>query len=446
MNVIDTIPVRNREKILWRALLPIQNLLSVEQVESWCKEVGYVWRDRIFGPMVTLLACIKKELEPGVSARQIEDWVASFDIGNPENLRDGHDFCDARKRLPLAIFERALHCVGNIAAAKARLSFGLSVRNLDGTGLKAPRTEENCSAFGHSSSNLGKSVLPVVRLLCLICAATGAVIRVAMGSWKESEMRLLLGMLGSFPKNILVVGDTAFGSYLALEKLRAQDCHGLFRNHRTRRKECIERLGRGDELHLLHRPCPCDSAFPDLIRQTPRQQIVRIIRRMIHRKGYKSYELEICTTLLDPKIYLADELILLYLDRWTIEGDFRSIKHAFDIDRLTAKTPDVIKKEIYSGLLAYNVVQTMMSLSGKDVRTLSTTRARELLSDACDTMREASTIRLPQIYNHILKLIGSAVVPEQERPPEPRLVIINDNRYRKLKESRAQWKIKNHVA
>jgi hypothetical protein len=446
MNVIDTIPVRNREKILWNALLPVQRFISEEQVKGWCKEIGYVWRDRVFGPMVTLLACIKKELKPGMSARQIEDWMASFSIGEPEDSRDGHDFCDARKRLPLEIFVRALQHVGNEAAAKAKRSFGLVVRNLDGTGLKAPRTEMNRSAFGHTPSGLGQSVLPVVRLLCLICAGTGAVVQVAIGSWKESEMRLFLGMIASFAQNMLVVGDTAFGSYLALWKLRAHGCHGLFRNHRTRRKECIERLGADDELHLLCRPDPCDSAFPELMREVPAQQIVRVIRRMIHRQGYKSYELEICTTLLDPNAYPADELILVYLERWAIEGDFRTIKHAFDLERLTAKTPDVIKKEIYSGLLAYNLVQATMSLLGKEVRTLSTTRARELLLSCCDRMRDAPTVRLPQIYQQLLTLIGSARVPDQERLPEPRYVIINDNRYRKLKGSRAQWKIKNHAA
>ena len=110
---------------------------------------------------------------------------------------------------------------------------------------------------------------------------------------------------------------------------------------------------------------------------------------------------------------------------------------------LTAKTPDVIKKEIYSGLLAYNLVQATMSLPGKEVRTLSTTRARELLLSFCDRMRDAPTVRLPQIYRQLLELIGSALVPAQERPSEPRYVIINNNRYPKLKGSRAKWKRKN---
>jgi hypothetical protein len=443
---IDTIPDGNRGKILQSAVLPVQRFISAEQVEAWCREIGYVWRDRVFGPMVTLLACIRKELYPGTSARQLEDWIASFGIGDPEDSRDGHDFCEARKRLPLEIFVRALQKLANTVAAKAKRRFGLAVYNLDGTGLKAPRTKANCAAFGHTSSGLGQSVLPVVRILCLICAGTGTVVQLAMGSWKDSEMRLFLDMLDSFAQNIIVVGDTAFGSYLALCKLRAHGCHGVFRNHRTRRKQCIERLGADDELHLMRRPDPCDSAFPDWIRQAPAQQIIRVIRRMVHRPGYKSYEVEICTTMLDPIAYPADELILIYLERWNIEGDIRTIKHAFDLDRLTAKTPEVIKREIYSGLLAYNFVQATMSLSEKDVRTLSTTRARELLLSCCDQMRDAPTVRLPAIYRRLLSLIRGARAPFQERLPEPRCVIINNNRYRKLKGSRALWKLKNHAA
>jgi hypothetical protein len=75
LRIIDLQCPTVKEKLLAGALNAARPLLPSELIESWCHESNYRWRERLSGPVLTLLACIKKQLEPGTSARDIEDWL-----------------------------------------------------------------------------------------------------------------------------------------------------------------------------------------------------------------------------------------------------------------------------------------------------------------------------------------------------------------------------------
>ncbi|KAF5410106.1 MAG: hypothetical protein C5S47_07500 [Candidatus Methanogasteraceae archaeon] len=69
----------------------------------------------------------------------------------------------------------------------------------------------------------------------------------------------------------------------------------------------------------------------------------------------------ITTTLLDPKKFTREEIDELYTKRWLIEVDFRFIKTVLQMDILRFKTPDMVCKEIWVNLLAYNLIRTVMA-------------------------------------------------------------------------------------
>lgn len=91
---IDSNREQTSGKILNEALLPVRQLLPFAEVESRCRELHYAWRDRVFNPLVTLLACIWKHLQAGpVSARATEDFVLSLmGPGTSAGSRDVNDF------------------------------------------------------------------------------------------------------------------------------------------------------------------------------------------------------------------------------------------------------------------------------------------------------------------------------------------------------------------
>ena len=69
----------------------------------------------------------------------------------------------------------------------------------------------------------------------------------------------------------------------------------------------------------------------------------------------------ITTTLLNPKEVTRKEIGELYTKRWLIEVDFRFIKTVLQMDILRCKTPDMVCKEIWVHLLAYNLNRTVMA-------------------------------------------------------------------------------------
>jgi hypothetical protein len=64
--------------------------------------------------------------------------------------------------------------------------------------------------------------------------------------------------------------------------------------------------------------------------------------------------------LLDPIRYPADQIASLYRDRWTAELHLRDIKTTLQMDVLRGQSPDVVRKEIYMHLLAYNLIRVLM--------------------------------------------------------------------------------------
>ena len=97
MKFIDNIPGRLCEKLSARALPVVQRFVSKAFVEEVCRDLKYCWRERYWSPLLTLLACVHKQLA-GLSARKIEDWAAGLADTPGHSERDGHGFCMARSR------------------------------------------------------------------------------------------------------------------------------------------------------------------------------------------------------------------------------------------------------------------------------------------------------------------------------------------------------------
>ena len=83
----------------------------------------------------------------------------------------------------------------------------------------------------------------------------------------------------------------------------------------------------------------------------------------------------VVTTLLDPEEVSANDLAELYRARWNAELDLRSLKETMQMDILRCKTPELVRKEIWTHILAYNLIRTIMaqaaSRQGIQPRTIS---------------------------------------------------------------------------
>jgi len=67
------------------------------------------------------------------------------------------------------------------------------------------------------------------------------------------------------------------------------------------------------------------------------------------------------TTMLNPRKTRKRELSDLYAQRWHVELDFRNIKTTLGMEVLRCLTPQMVEKELWVNLLAYNLIRLLMA-------------------------------------------------------------------------------------
>jgi hypothetical protein len=95
--------------------------------------------------------------------------------------------------------------------------------------------------------------------------------------------------------------------------------------------------------------------------QIPDELKIRELRVKVRQPGFRINELVLVTTLIDSMRYPKQEVADLFLQRWNVELDLRSIKDVLQMDVLRCKTPEMVRKEIWMHLLAYNLIRGVMA-------------------------------------------------------------------------------------
>src|SRR5947209_6637164 len=82
-------------------------------------------------------------------------------------------------------------------------------------------------------------------------------------------------------------------------------------------------------------------------------------------KENRAERFSVVTTILDASIDGA-QIGDLYERRWEGEVDTRSIKSVMQMDVLRCKTPEMVRKEIWAHLLAYNLLCAVMAVAAAE--------------------------------------------------------------------------------
>ena len=86
---------------------------------------------------------------------------------------------------------------------------------------------------------------------------------------------------------------------------------------------------------------------------------------MLATRNNRVQQFKVLTTILDLSID-GQQIGDLYEHRWDGEVDLRSIKSTMPMDILRCKTPEMVHKEIWTHLLAYNVLRTVMAVAADE--------------------------------------------------------------------------------
>ena len=150
----------------------------------------------------------------------------------------------------------------------------------------------------------------------------------------------------------------------------------------------------------------------------------------------------VITTLLDADAYTKNDVAELYHERWLVELDIRAIKISLGMDVLRCKTPEMVRREIWTCLLAYNLIrQTLLQAAlaaGRSPRQLSFTASLQKIAVSLLTLAvcdEAMALKLIETHQSHL---AHHIVGDRPNRVEPRAIKRRPKPQRLLTKPRAQ--------
>lgn len=444
-----------REELESSKGLPFRELLSAERISAVLERCGVEFRDRIYTPMVTLWAFLSQVVarkdsscEDAVS-RVLADRVAH---GQKPCSTDTSSYCKARGRLPEQVFSGLALETGQDLHRQARpewLCKGRPVVVADGSTATMEDTPENQAEYPQSKNQKPGLGFPILRFVVLLSLSVGTVLECAIGACrgkKTGEQSLFRTTWAALKPGDILLGDRLYDCFRDIAMLKARGIDVVFGKKQSRR--CDFRSGRklGPDDHVVtwKKPKYDASRFEskEEWKSLPEEMEMREVRVTLRRKGYRTRVVVVVTTLLDAEEYSAKELTDLFRQRWHCELDLRSIKQALGMHHLSCKTPEMVRKELWMYVLAYNLIRVRMAqaaaVHGVVPRSLSFMAAKIHIHNFAPHLSTTSGAEHRRIEAELLQAIARCRVAKRPGRKEPRAVKKRATKYRYLTKPRSQ--------
>ena len=160
-----------------------------------------------------------------------------------------------------------------------------------------------------------------------------------------------------------MLADRLMCAWTELVMLKQRDVDSVcrFTSHRKADFRRGKRLGKDDHLVTWQKPRKPRSIDRPTYDTLPDSLTIRECRVRIAQPGFRVKVVVIATTLLDHIAYPPSELAKLYRARWNAELDLKSLKQTMQMDVLRCKTPELVRKELWTHILAYNLIRTILA-------------------------------------------------------------------------------------
>lgn len=322
---------------------------------------GFTIRERKYH-ILPLFHIFLNQVASGMSCVEAITWGIAQQLLPLRTSPKSSAYCNAKSRLPEKPIFDVMKSVGAEVEAhthRHHKPFGRDVKVIDGTSVQLPDTESNQSAYPQPDGQKPGCGQPHMKICALMGLGTGAIIDCAVDAYRVSERAMFRMLWRSLKKGDIVLGDRGFGSYAEVAMLLKMGIDFVFRQRQGSLKtKGIRRIGKNEWIVTWQRPeKPGNWIDPSML---PERIEVRAIRFRTGIKGFRSKEIILFTSLADPGKYPGEKLKELYYRRWEMELRIRDIKTTMGMDFLRSKTPSGCRKELWMGLLAYNLARGIM--------------------------------------------------------------------------------------
>ncbi|MGH8902905.1 MAG: IS4 family transposase [Egibacteraceae bacterium] len=292
----------------------------------------------------------------------------------------------ARRRLgpaPLqALFDRVCRGLATEASVGAWYR-GWRLTAVDGTVIDVADTPDNDAAFGRPGGGRGegKGAFPQVRVVGLAECGTHAITGAAIGGYTTSEVALTRTLLDRLSADrlgpgMLLIADRLFFSFDLWQKAAATGADLLWRVKADLVLAVAEVFDDGSYRSEVF-------AAADRCRVNP--IAVRVIEYTGNDPDGKTVHYRLLTTILDPDQAPAEELAVLYAQRWEFETALDELKTHQRGPRavLRSRSAEGVEQEVWAFLLVHWAVRELMHTvavdAGVDPDRLSFTRSLRVI-------------------------------------------------------------------
>jgi hypothetical protein len=439
--------------------LPFADSLSERSIVDALREHGVQYRDRLFSPVTTIWGFLSQVLSEDHSCRDTVARVLAHRAasGLEPCSPNTTSYCNARVRLPTGV----LRTLAKRTAQQLEDGLpegwqwqGRRVFIADGSHVSMPDTEENQASYPQPPQQQPGLGFPLARIAVLLSLATGACHDLAIAPYAgkgTGETTLLRAMYETLKPGDVVLADALFDNYFLVYELRAHGIDLVARAQYQRVGSQVAQSRPDGDILVWQRPNKPRGMTGEQYRSYPKTLLMRQVAVDARDKNNRAEQFHVITTILDPLID-GGQFGGLYERRWDGEVDIRSINATMQMDILRCKTPEMVRKEIWAHLLAYNLLRTVMAVAasedGIEPRQVSFKGTKQVVTAFAPKLEAAQPEQRAELVAAMLKAVAYHRVGDRpgrweprarKRRPKPGKRLTQPRRVAKLARNRAKW-------
>lgn len=359
-----------RRQFLQEGSLPFTDILSEDGISEALTAIEVPWNDRIYPPLVTLWVFLAQILSADHSCRAAVARLIAHRIswGKSPCSSETGAYCQARKRLPEKFFSAVARLVGRKMDSKVDPKWlwkGRRVYMFDGSTVSMPDTPANQAAYPQPCSQKAGVGFPIARIAAIISLSCGAVLDLGICRYAgkgTGELTLLRRMWDLLVSGDVLLTDRLMCSWTEMVMLKMRGIDSVTRmNKRKADFRRGKRLGKSDHIVNWAKPRKPRSVTTKEYKLLPAFLTVREIFVRVEQPGFRTKTVIVVTTMIDTEDVSKEDLAGLFRSRWHNELDLRTIKITMQMDILRCKSPELVRKEIWTHILAYNLIRTIIA-------------------------------------------------------------------------------------
>jgi len=320
----------------------------------------------VYTTMVTLWMLILQRLGGGKSIQAIVKEVLAHNRDLlPKNKRIQEEtlsensgaYSEARKRLDLTTVEFFAKRVCDSLIESSQPWFdGRRAFIIDGTTITLAPTDELKEAFPPATNQHGETVWPVAMLMVAHELQSGCALPPEIGAMygedNTSEAKLAREIAKRIPGGSIVLADAGFGIFSVAYHTVGSGQQILFRLTKSRFKSLrrkaalVEQTEHTSMYRLTWTPTAKDR------KSNPELPLDAALEVILHEVPIEGETLYLVTTLAVSSQQAGE----FYSYRYDVEHDIRDIKVTLDTENIRAKSVAMVKKELLTSMVAYNLV------------------------------------------------------------------------------------------